>query len=57
MVRFNSSKKLSKPKRAVKKANETVSVKQNQPKLVFEESFLKWRYFVSVAFLFGGGSG
>ena len=54
MVRFNSSKKLSKPKRAVKKANETVSVKQNQPKLVFEESFLKWRYFVSVAFLFVG---
>ena len=54
MVRFNSSKKLSKPKRAVKKANETVSVKQNQPKLVFEESFLKWRYFVAITFLFVG---
>lgn len=54
MVRFNSSKKLSKPKRAVKKANETVSVKQNQPKLVFEESFLKWRYFVAITLLFVG---
>lgn len=54
MVRFNSSKKLSKPKRAVKKANETVSVKQNQPKLVFEESFLQWRYFVAITLLFVG---
>lgn len=47
MVKFNTTKKIKRAKPITVAKND--AIKLNKPKVVYENSFLKWRYFVSLA--------
>lgn len=48
MVKFNTTKKIKKVRFAKNDA-----IKLNKPKMVYENSFLKWRYFSSLLIIIG----
>ena len=55
MVKFNSSKKLNKSKKTIRKlAAPTAAFKANKPKMVFERCFLRSRYLIASCFIFLG---
>ena len=55
MVKFNSSKKLNKSKKTIRKlAAPTAAFKANKPKMVFERCFLRSRYIIASCFIFLG---